>query len=502
MRRVYPYLVPLLLAVILAVFESDVLWTAQEQNLFLRTPLFFEQQMVKAGGLLTWMGCFLTQFFYYPMLGAGVLCLLWAILMWLLRRTFQLEDLWLTPIPVASLLLTITTLGYWMYYLKLPGALFDATIGTIIAVLLVGCYRLLPARFYVRSAFVVLSACIGYPLFGFYALWGVAMMALMAWRLKSTPLVRVVDSVLALLFIIGVPLVCYHTVYHQTNIVNIYWTALPVFSFQGTRFFSYYVPYIILVASISLMMFPLPFRGKVVRYAVVAVCAGFLALLWYKDDNFHRELSMRRSIEQQDWNRVLKTAGAVKGEPTRAMCMMQNLALFRLNKRGDEMFMYPNGVKRPNAPFPVRTVHTYGKMLYMEYGVLNYCYRWCMEDGVEYGWTIERLKLMAKCSLLNGEYVAAQRFLNLLKKTSFHASWAKEYEAMLYRPALFANDPALGPILPLLRSDNFLTADQSQEELFLIEQILSSPGATREQQELSQFTMRYYRRNRHQLAEP
>jgi hypothetical protein len=73
---------------------------------------------------------------------------------------------------------------------------------------------------------------------------------------------------------------------------------------------------------------------------------------------------------------------------------------------------------------------------------------------------------------------------------------------MLYRPTAFAKDPELRAILPLLRSDNFLTGDQSQEELFLIEQIMSSPGATREQQELSQFTMKYYRRNRHQLAEP
>ena len=118
-----------------------MLWMAQEQNLFLHTPLFFEQQMVKAGGLLTWMGCYLTQFFYYPMLGAGVLCLLWAFLMWLLQRVFRLDSLWVTLVPVSCLLLTITTLGYWLYYLKLPGTLFDTTLGTIVAVSMVGCYR-------------------------------------------------------------------------------------------------------------------------------------------------------------------------------------------------------------------------------------------------------------------------------------------------------------------------------------------------------------------------
>ena len=498
MRKFLPYATLLIVCVLLTVFEADMLYMAQEQNLFLHSPLFFQQQMVKAGGLLTWAGCYLTQFFYYPLLGVGMLALLWAIIMVLLRRVFGMKDLWLTLVPVACLLLTITTLGYWVYYLKLPGALFDATVGTIIAVMLVWGYQSLPAKYFLRSAFIPLVACIGYPLFGFYGLWAVAMMGITAWRIKGSQ--RILDSLLALVFIAAIPLVCYHTIYHETNIVNIYWAALPVFSYQGTRFMGYYVPYIVLVASICLMSLHLS-TPKRVRWVILPLCAIGVAVFWYKDDNFHRELAMSRSIGQQDWEQVLKTAKGVKGEPTRAMCMMQNLALFRLGKRNDEMFMYPNGAARPNAPFPVRTVHTYGKMLYLQYGVLNYCYRWCMEDGVEYGWTVERLRLMAQCSLLNGEYVAAQRFLNLLKKTDFHKGWAKEHEALLYRPALFAQNPELGPILPLLRSDNFLTADQSQEELFLIEQILSSPGATREQQELARFTMRYYRHNRYKLVE-
>ena len=147
-------------------------------------------------------------------------------------------------------------------------------------------------------------------------------------------------------------------------------------------------------------------------------------------------------------------------------------------------------------------VHTFGKRLYLEYGIPNYCYRWCMEDGVEYGWTIERLKLMTLCSLINSEFVAAQHYINLLKKTDFHRSWARHYQDMLYRPSVIAGDPALKPILPLLRDDNFLTSDQSQLEHFLFEHILSTSGGTREQEELARFTMRYYRRNKCKIIEP
>lgn len=490
MKKLLPYVVVLMVALLLAVFESDLLYTAQEHNLFLNTPLFFEQQMVRAGGLLTWAGCYLTQFFYYPLLGAGVLGLLWAFLMWLLKHTFRLADEWLVLVPVACLLLTIVTLGYWVFFLKLPGALFDATLGAIVAVSLVWLYQTLPNRYFLRSLFMVLSTCISYPLFGFYGLWATAMMAMIGWR----------SSWVALLSVIAVPLVCYHTLYHETNIVNIYWTALPVFTYQGTRCASYYLPYVFMVFSIGLMAF-LPSVKKWISATVLTVTAVCVIVFWFKDDNFHRELSMQRSIERQAWQEVINTSTRAKGEPTRAMCMMQNLALFRLGIAGNDILSYPNGAARPKAPFTVHTVHTIGKMLYQQYGVLNYCYRWCMEDGVEYGWTVEQLKHMAQCSLLNGENVAAQRFLNLLKKTTFHRSWAKRYETMIQHPQFVARDPELAPILPLLRNDNFLTADQSQLEMFLIEQLVNTPGATREQQALANFTVRYYRHNRHQIVE-
>ena len=497
MKKWWPYVAVAVAAVLLAVFEADLLYTAQEQNLFLHTPLFFEQQMVRAGGLLTWAGCYLTQFFYYPMLGAGLLGLLWAFLLWLLPRAFNVPPSSLHLLPIACLLMTITTLGYWVYYLKLPGALFDATLGTIVAVTMAWAYRSLTAKFFLRTAFIPLSACIAYPLFGFYGLWGVVLMALLSWRTEGSH--RWADTLAATISIIAVPLICYHTIYHETNIVNIYWAALPVFNYADHRFFGYYIPYILLVASIGV------FRGaryevRVARLlAVVAVIA--IAVFWYKDGNFHRELAMSRCIDRQDWNGVLSTAQGAE-EPTRAICLMRNLALFRLGQTGDEMKGYRNGSARPNAPFPVRMVHTIGKRLYLEYGIPNYCYRWCMEDGVEYGWTVERLRLMVLCSLINGEITAAQHYLNLLKKTDFYGSWARHYEEMLYRPPLIAADPALKPILPLLRDDNFLTSDQSQIEHFLIEHILSTPGNTREQQELSRFTMRYYRNNRCKIIEP
>lgn len=501
----------LVIAAALALFEQDFLWTAQEHNLFLHTPLFFQQCMVAPGGLLTWAGAYLTQFFYYPALGAVMLCLLWASLMLLLKKSFRLSGLrvWLTLTPVVCLLLTVTSLGYWIFFIKLRGCLFDATLGSIVAVALASAYLHIPLRWWhgrprpllqssLRSGLIVVTALVGYPLFGFYGLLAVLLMAVLAWRTDSH---RLASSITALLAIFIVPLACYRLLYYETNIESIYRTALPAFSLSGESYPVYYLPYIAL--TVSLAALAVSYRKerkdtvptKALRWAVGSVLAATTAcvvLFWNKDGNFHRELAMQRQMERQDWEGMLATIASASGEPTRAMSMMKNLALQRTGRLRQDLNRYPDGFRKPAAQFPMHTVHTIGKMLYLQYGIPNYCYRWCMEDGVEYGWTAEELKLMVKCSLLNGEPVAAQRYLSLLKKTDFHRQWAQHYEAYVRQPSLIAQDKELKAIIPLLRSDDFLTSDQSQLELFLIEHLASANGGTPEQRELADVYLKFY----------
>ena len=65
------------IACALLVYENDLLWKVQEMNLFLNTSLYFKQQMVVSGGLLTYLGTFFTQFLHYP--GGTALCVVVAV---------------------------------------------------------------------------------------------------------------------------------------------------------------------------------------------------------------------------------------------------------------------------------------------------------------------------------------------------------------------------------------------------------------------------------------
>ena len=80
-----PWLVALaVIAAVLLVYEGNLLWKIQQMNLFLCTPMFFQEQMVIPGGLLVWISTFFTQFLYIPWFGVLLLCAWWWLLMWLI----------------------------------------------------------------------------------------------------------------------------------------------------------------------------------------------------------------------------------------------------------------------------------------------------------------------------------------------------------------------------------------------------------------------------------
>ena len=454
-------------------FEADLLWKLQERNLFLDTSLFFDEQMVVPGGLLSWAGSWLTQFFVYPWLGTLVLCACWWLLMWLVKKAFALTDLWmpLALVPVALLLLTIVDMGYWIYFLKLPGHVFVGTLGTIAVAALLWVFRALPQRWGLRLAFIAVTAFVGYPLYPLLGIYGIAatlLMGLYIWRFDQPLWQKVTGSLVALAGAALVPLLCYHYAYHETNLANIYYAELPLYFLQE-EYHAYYLPYYGLALFFVLMVLVRfdsikRFRRIATQVLVLGALAWAVFTYWYKDENFHHELRMQRCIEQNDWQGVVDEAARQEDEPTRAIVMMRNLALSRLGRQADEMYLYPNGSKRYEAPFDMRLMMCIGPMIYYHYGMINYSARLSTEMGVEFGWRVENLKLLAKCALLNQEEGRSRKYLNLLKHTTFYGDWAEEAPAM----------DELKTVARMMHYTNFLSGDNGYVERFLMNRLAES----------------------------
>ena len=477
---------------LLIAYDSEYLFRAQELSLFLPTRLFWEQQMAVPGGFINYLGCFLTQFFYYPWLGTLFLTLLWLAILWVVQRTFRIPAKWalFTLIPVVALLASNTQLGYWLFHLKSPGYFFSGTLGYLAAMLAVYAFRNLSG--WMQILWVALWTAFGYPLFGFYALLGSACMAAFCWKLATTNSMRLIISTTALLTIIASPLVWYYY-FTQINMQYIYIAGLlRPFQFSSQYFFTW-IPFIILTLFpfVAIVIYNTKPSGKVdhlgrylIQQSIVLASIVFIIqLFWYRDPNFRAELAMNRHLDNLQWEKVLEVARNTEGEPTRLMIMNKNLALLKLGRAGDEMFKYPDGGKPPVAPFDIRMMQVGGKMLYYHYGKENFCYRWCLEDAVEFGIKVDYLKYMMKTSLISGEPELARKYVDILKKTLFWKEYALKYEAFLDNPSLMAKDPEFSSILPMMCYNDALDGDNTLVELYLLNYFSNSDGETKMFQE-------------------
>ena len=481
---------------ILLAYEPHFLWKVQEKNLFLCSTLFLKEQLVVPGGMLTWLGTFFTQFLYYPWVGVLMLCCWWLLLMFIVKRTFRIADRWaiLLLIPVALLLLTNMDQGYWIYMLKLRGHFFVSTIGTTAVAALLWGFRCVPDHKFLRVIYIFITCALGYPLLGIYGLAAALLMGIWSWRLSASRMTAVINSIVAVLSVAAVPLFCYRYIYYQVNLANIFWAELPLF-FISEEHHTYYIPYYLLTLFFVLLAVVSEVgKAKTVSMSNKAqkskrllgwLAQGVIAVLlvtgvyhfWMKDENFHHELAMQHHIANLDWEGVLKEAADQKDEPTRAIVMMRNLALSRLGKQGDLMYLYKNGSKAYDAPFGIRLMLVAGPLIYYQYGMLNYCNRLCMEMGVEFGFRVEDYQLLVNCAILENDRPLARKYINILKQTLYYSDWAEQAETLLGHPDLIAKDAEREPITHMLHYQNVLTGDQGYTESFLMRQLARSTYA-------------------------
>ena len=107
----------ILFALYLLYINQEVFYTAHDRSEYLFGAPFFQTLMQKPFGLMRYIGAWLTQLFYHPLLGAGVLAAIWALIFLVGIKAFRLKGSAsaLMLLPVACLLTSVVDLGYWVY---------------------------------------------------------------------------------------------------------------------------------------------------------------------------------------------------------------------------------------------------------------------------------------------------------------------------------------------------------------------------------------------------
>lgn len=460
--------------ILMNIFEREYLFRLQELSLWLPTEVYFDERMMVPGGLLTYIANFLTQFFYYPILGSLIYVGLLLLVQYLTIKVFNIPKRWalLTILPSALILSCSMEAGYWIFQIKTQGYFYSMLVGFLFTLSALRIFQI--AKSWWRYLIVTIIAIAGYPFFGFYAL--LTLLSIIAFSLCSKRERNF--GIVALCIAIGIATpIFYYGIYEQTRFSRIFTAGMPAFEFT-MRDLRTWIPYILLY------LFPviIPFvrfnqtssyeqakRKFILTQAIGTVAIIFIVqLFWFRDPNFRAEIKMNHAMERLEWRKVLDIAKKQEQTPTRLMVLNRNLALLKLGTAGNEMFHYLDGGEAPASPFEIRLMQVGGKMLYFHYARMNFCYRWCLEDAVEYGWKIDYIKYMVKTSIVSGEYALAQKYIDTMKKTLFYKDWARKYEKMIQNPELIAKDRELASILPLYQFEDQLDGDNTLVEIYLL----------------------------------
>ncbi len=96
-----------------------------------------------------------------------------------------------------------------------------------------------------------------------------------------------------------------------------------------------------------------------------------------------------------------------------------------------------------------------GGYFYYSVGLINEAHRWAYEEMVVYGYRPQNIKMLARTSIINGDYRMARKYLNILRKTIYYRKWAKEYKKLADDPELIKVHYDLGPRVDLVPENNF-----------------------------------------------
>lgn len=432
--------------------NADTMFFMQDRGWWNSTSLFFKDCTEVPGGLLSWAGAYLTQFFYYPALGTVMLITLWLITFLVAKFSFKVPNEWsfLIFVPLVALLCSEIQLGYWVYILKDIDYVFYHSLGLLAALLLsLPFWNLLPlgdkAKQWISLAWIPLVAALFYYPLGIYALLAAVLVTIRTIH----SLKEGAGRVLLLAFTLWlVPLLeTAGTTVMRPDQPWMY--GFRFFALDDLRDVSLEIPfYIALVAPLFFPFIKLIKSKKLWQSQGIMVLVA-LAMLFclskrdFTDYNFHAELRMQRAVEECRWNDVLREAAMVKGPVTREMVMFRDIALINRGEFCAKRYMYNNESIPPVAvsdSIHVRICDQAGDLIYYNFGETIFGIRRAIERCMHYGYSYYTLRVLTQCAIVNGEKDNARKYLRLLSRTTFQKKWAEKMQRFVDDEKLLPTD--------------------------------------------------------------
>ena len=429
----YRFLFVVFCVLFLGIVNHDYLFIVQEYNLFLADRMFFVSYIDHVGGMLQYTARFLTQSFVFPFWGAFFLTTILLLIQTLTAKAFRLNGAWtvLSFLPSFLLVRLFTQLEYRVFdsiiYLD---DLYGCVVGTLLALLFVVVYAALP-RPNGRLAFGVVGVVVLFGVAGVFGLLGLLLCVIREFRFPNTGR-RMLRQELLIFAGLLTPST-YYLFFVPAPMSRVFFIGIPVVLGWDT---SYSTFVLLLTTPICLALFDVLRGNRTVSVSttsltvgaiVFSLLAGVVVAFSHANAEFSTTVKMCRLLKQRDWEGVLRVRFD-DPEPIGLIVWMRNLALFKLERLGDEAFTFPQRSKHNALIDKIKYPFMYGNNILYEFGFVNTAFKIAHNLYVSKGPNRNCLETFALCALVNGETDLAVRYLHLMKRAPLLKNLAKNWE--------------------------------------------------------------------------
>ena len=406
--------------------NKEVLYTAHDRSEFLFGVPFFHTLMSKPFGLMQYVGAWLTQLFYHPALGSGVLVAIWTLIYIVGAKAFRLKSSAssMMLLPVACLLTSVVDLGYWIYVSTIRGYWFSQSVGYLVMLLLLWAARQTPRKWHL--VWYLLGVCI-YPVLGWFALLFVLCLALtekITWR-----------EMLGFILLLFTASIWHTQFYSYLKFDDVVLAGLPRFITPSDKTEHLSIPFWVLGA-VSILIPLCRNLGDLILsrlkqfvpviLPVLSAAAGIIytSSQMFYDESYINEMRLVRYAESDNWKKVLNVLEEIE-KPTTTMVFLKNVAL--MNEGG----LLSRSFKMGNSCYPIYnpdSVHSsfldvVSPLVYYNYGMMNEGIRLNFENAIQAGFSPFYLKVLARCALACGDKELEERYTTQLHHHLFYEDW-------------------------------------------------------------------------------
>ncbi len=448
--------------------RMSVLSFQEQYQLFLTDTEYFQERMSVPGGLADYIGEFLTQFYFVPVLGACILALLSValqVMVWLLARRNGANSAYYPLSFIPSLML-------WAY-MGDENVLLSFNVALLLALAIMLFYHQVSGnegfpRYMLRKVAFILTVPLIYWLIGPCVLMVVAYVAFYELS-KHRSLGSLAFGTIGVVYAVAVVLLCARSLqYPLFNLfVSINYYRYPVYQ-PGMQ------TAIEAVATLLPLLLPLlPAVQKTVRVALVSIAVLAVGGWWVIGHSFdplkYNLIEYDFLVRTRQWGKIIEKAE--RQQPTRPFdvsCV--NLALAMEGQLSDRLFdffqngaegLFPSFQRDMTSPLP--PCETFYWL-----GMVNDAERYAFEaqEAIPNHRKSGRLtRRIIECNIINGHHEVAMKYLRMLERTVFYRKWAKEQKAII-KAGKVNEDPVYGRLRSFRqKKQDFLFSDTEMDQM-------------------------------------